>query len=81
MTGPAPIVLYVLGVILGLAGLAVILLGLAGTGLTLAYSNYRAQEFVLAAIIFVVALSVGVALIYCANRVIARANSTSSDAP
>jgi hypothetical protein len=80
MAGPAPIFFYFLGIILGLAGLTVLLLGLAGAGLTLAY-NYRVEDFMLAAMILVGATSVGVVLIYCANRAIGRGNSTPTDVP
>ena len=81
MTRPNQVILYVLGIILGLGGLAILLLGLGGAVVMLAYSDYRVQDIMLVAVIVVVATSVGVALIYCANRAIDRANVTPTDAP
>jgi hypothetical protein len=76
MTRITQIFLYAVGIILGLGGIAVLLLGLAGAGFMLALSDYSVRDLMFAAMILVVATSVGVALIYGANRAIGRANAT-----
>jgi hypothetical protein len=73
------IIWYSLGIILGLAGIAVLLLGSGFAALVLSFSPYRIQDFLFSATILVVAVSVGIALIYGANRAIDRANARLKD--